>query len=653
MIQEGIRLAVEGRDLSSDAASEIMEEMMSGSASPSQVASFLTAMRMKGETKDELLGFVRTMRSRAGKVRAPDGAVDMCGTGGDGVNTFNISTAASFVVAATGVPVAKHGNKAVSSRSGSADMLSAMGIPIDLGRDSVERCLHDTRIGFMFAPEFHKSMRNVMRTRREMGVRTFFNILGPMANPASVKRQLIGVYDPKVAPTMAEVLGELGAEHAMIVHGSGMDELTNLGPTEVTELREGNIVRYDLSPGEFSLDIAEPREIEGGSALDNARTTLSILRGEKSHRSDIVALNSAAALYVAGKVEDIHQGLSLARETIRDGSALTKLKEFHDASRRLESEAQREADISQLRGKRVQPEVLMERCSEISADLVDQITSTEGGPEAIGRLDPDIISNPTVLTVVTLNRLHKILTNPSELSKETVGKGGKLSEAISAASGIAVIGEYKPRSPSTSTLVVPPEVAETAEAYADSGVAGMSVLAEEDYFAGGATLFLEFRSKVAMPLLFKDFVTCEKQIEVAHDVGADAILLIAKALRAERIDDLVRASVSADIEPLVEVHDEIDLEKVTSCESYGLVDMIGINSRDLRTLDVNVERAIDIRKSIAEDKLVIAESGIRSPEDVRSLSGFDGVLIGSMFMNSPTIGRIVEEVTAVARSVVR
>lgn len=653
MIQEGIRLAVEGKDLTSEAARGAMEEMMSGAASPSQVASFLTAMRMKGETKDELLGFVRCMRSRAGKVQAPEGAVDLCGTGGDGLNTFNISTAASFVVAAAGAPVAKHGNRAVSSRSGSADVLSAMGIPVDLGCDGVERCMKDTCIGFMFAPEFHQSMRNVMRTRREMGVRTFFNILGPMANPASVRRQLIGVYDPMVASAMAEVLHELGTEHAMIVHGSGMDEVTNLGPTKVTELRRGKIIRYSISPGEFGLDLAEPHELAGGSALDNARTTLSILSGEESHRSDIVALNSAAALYVAGKAADIHQGLAIARKTLQSGNARAKLMEFHDSCTRLESEAQLEADVSQLRGRRAQPEVLKARCAEISADLVARISSTKNGTEGIERLDPDLMTNPTVLTVLTLNRLSRVLADPGERRIEYGRAKRKLSETVADAPGIAVIGEYKPRSPAASTMTVPPGAAEAAGAYSNSGLAGVSVLAEEDYFAGGANLFSELRPMIAMPMLFKDFVTCDRQVEIAHDVGADAILLVAKALRVEGLDELVRASVARGIEPLVEVHDEVDLEKVVSCKSYGLVDMIGINGRDLRTLDVSVERTIGMKEHVGDDKLVIAESGIRSPQDILSLKGFDGVLIGSMFMRSQAIGRTVEDAAAVARSVVR
>ena len=653
MIEEGIRLAVEGEDLTSDIANRVMEDMMSGVATPRQMASFLTAMRAKGETKDEILGFVRCMRSRMDSVRAPEGAVDLCGTGGDGLNTFNISTAASFVVAAAGTPVAKHGNRAVSSRSGSADVLSAMGIPVDLQHHDVERCMKDTNIGFMFAPEFHRSMKNVMPTRRELGVRTFFNILGPMANPASVRRQLIGVYDPAVAPVMADVLRELGTERAMIVNGRGMDEITNLGPTTVVELRHGRTDRYEVTPDAFGLDIAEQKDISGGSAMDNARTVLKVLEGEESPRSDIVLLNSAAALYVAGKAADMHEGMDIAREMIRGGRARAKLTEFHDSCTRLESEAQLRSDASLLTGKRAMPDVLRTRCADISAHLLAQISSFEGGPEHIRRLDPDIMVNPTVLTVLTLNRLTRVLADRNEHIPRQGHQKRSLSKAIATSPGLAVIGEYKPHSPSATTMMVPPAPAEAAEAYTSSGVAGMSVLAEEDYFAGGADLFRELRSLVEMPMLFKDFVTSERQVEIADVVGADAILLIAKSLSKEGLDDLVEAALRRGIEPLLEVHDEPDLEKVASCAFYGQIEMIGINGRDLRTLEIDHGRARDLRGNVADDKLVIAESGIRSESDVLSLGGFDGVLIGSMFMRSSEMRRTVEETVVNARGVTR
>ena len=651
MIQEGIRLAIEGKNLSSEMANHIMDEMMSGSAAPSQMAAFLTAMRMKGETRDELLGFVKCMRSKAIRVSAPEGAVDLCGTGGDGLSTFNISTVSAFVAASAGASVAKHGNRAVSSRSGSADLLMALGIPIETGREGVERCLSDTGIGFMFAPEFHGSMRNVAAIRRELGVRTFFNILGPMANPASVKRQLIGVYDTQLSPTIAEVLNELGTEHAMIVNGGGMDEITTLGPTNVTELHDGRLSHYTISPEEFGIDLAEPQELIGGSARENAQIAVSVLRGKESHRLDIVALNAAAALYVAGKSADIQEGMSIARKAIRSGKALAKLRQFHDSCAELESKAQLRADMSELRGRRIQPEALKTRCAELSSDLTAQISSTDEGQEHLDRLDPDMMANPTVLTVLTLNRLGRIMSGPQMQQGMSERAKLKLSESIARAPGIAVIGEYKPRSPSSTRMVLPPEPEEVAGAYTKSGLAGISVLAEEDYFLGGADLFRKFRSMLSAPMLFKDFITTEAQIDVASEAGADSVLLIAKALRREALDDLVRGALARGMEPLVEVHDDIDLEKVISCKTYGTIDMIGINARDLRSLDVDVGRAIGLRELVDQGKMVIAESGVRSPRDLKSLKGFDGVLIGSMFMKSEDIGRLASETAAAAMEV--
>ena len=650
-IQEGIRLAVEGTHLSSDDANCIMEEMMSGAAPPSQMASFLTAMRMKGETKDELLGFARCMRSRALRVNAPPKAVDLCGTGGDGRATFNISTVAAFVVAGAGVPVAKHGNRAVSSRSGSADLLHAMGIPVDLGPQGVERCLAEVNLGFMFAPGFHASMMNVMQTRRELGVRTFFNILGPMANPAMVKRQLIGVYDPKVARTMAAVLKELGTEHAMVVHGSGMDEVTNLGPTQVTELLDGEVEEYSISPAEFGLDLAEPHELAGGTALENARIAFDILSGEESRRADVVAANAAAAIYVAGKASDLDEGLRIARETMRSGSALNRLVAFHGLCTELDAKSQSGSVASELRGKRIHPSVLKTRSAEVAADLAADISTMESGPEHLRRLAPEMMHDPTILTVLTLNRLRKILSEPQVKSARLSGSEARLSDRVSEAEGIAVIGEYKPRSPSTVNLAIPPGMDETAAAY--TKIAGVSVIAEEDYFHGGIDLFREFRRRTGLPMLFKDFVTSDRQVDAARDAGADAILLMAKTLSKDALDALVRASVSARLEPLVEVHDESDLKKVVSCESYKLIEMIGVNGRDLRTLIVDIGRTVSVRELMDDDKTVIAESGIASPGQLEALAAFDGVLIGSMFMRSRNLRQSVDETVEAARRVAR
>ena len=653
MIQEGIRLAVEGKALSEEMAGDIMSEMMSGAATPSQVASFVTAMRMKGEKEEELRGFVTTMRKRSEKISAPAGAIDLCGTGGDGLGTFNISTIASFVVAATGVPVAKHGNRAISSRSGSADILAALGIPFDLEPPDVETCLNTTGIGFMFAPTFHKSMRNVMATRREIGIRTFFNVLGPMANPACVEHQLIGVYDPDLAPTIARVLSDLGAQRAMVVHGEGMDEITNLGTTKVAELSDGIVRSYEISPQTFGLDLAEPGEIKGGSALDNARIALSILKGEKSHRTDIVAMNSAAALYVAGRVPTLQEGFEMAMTSILTGSALAKLREFAIMTRSLETKMQMELDVSALRTRRILPEILKRRYPEICADLITEILGLAGGSDSLRGLDDELISNPTILSVLVLNRMRRVLNEENPLRPVHRSGSASLLDAISSAQGVAVIGEYKPSSPSAPALGIPPDPDHVADVYGSAGVTAVSVLVEPDFFCGSPELFSNFRSKLQIPLLYKDFVVIEKQVELAQRLGADAVLLIAKVLGPEHLDRLVHSCIFRGIEPLVEVHDVVDIKKLEASGCNDLIKLVGINRRDLRTLDVGLKQLEDLRELVGPEKAVVAESGIKSPQDIRNLQGFDAVLIGSMFMQADNLEKVVQEAVGVAMGVTR
>ena len=653
MIREAIQSVVDHRDLSKDAAREVMDEMMAGSATPSQMASFITAVRMKGETKDELLGFALSMRERALSVSAPENAVDLCGTGGDGAKTFNISTAASFVVSAGGVPVAKHGNRAISSSSGSADVLSALGIPIDLGPTDVELCISGTGMGFMFAPGFHRSMRNVMGPRKEVGIRTFFNILGPMLNPARVRRQLVGVYDPSIAPLIAEVLHELGTEHAMVVHGQGMDEVTNLGRTHVVELRDGKTRTYDIAPEDLGVETAEAEDIRGGSALDNARTMLSILKGDQSPRSDVVALNSAAAFVVAGRASDLKDGLGLASDILSSGRALTKLKQFSEACIEMESRSQLTCDVGLLKNSRILPQTLKKRAGDITNHLVSEIGGSQDGTRLLRNLDENLVRNPNILSVLMTARMKRVLDGIQIKAGGAARSNSRLSEAIAASERLAVIGEYKPRSPSSSALMVPPRIDTVAEVYTRFGMTAVSVLVEEDFFGGGVEAFCDMRPRVTIPMLLKDFVASETQVELARDIGADAILLIAKALTPDCLDKLVRASISKGIEPLVEVHDEIDLEKVSSCASYGSIEMIGVNCRNLSTLEVDMASAISLRRRIDDGKTVIAESGVSMPEDLKRLVGFDAVLVGSLFMRADDLEQTAGEMVLSAAEVAR
>lgn len=301
--------------------------IMSGDATPAQIGGFLMALRVRGETVDEITGAVRAMRAKALTVKAPDGAVDIVGTGGDAAGTFNISTAAAFVVAGAGVPVAKHGNRAVSSRSGAADVLAALGVNLDADMALIERAIAEAGIGFLMAPRHHSAMRHVAGPRGELGVRTIFNILGPLANPAGVKRQFTGTFDRKWIEPMAYTLDNLGSEAAWIVHGSdGLDELTTTGPSYVAELKAGAVRTFEVTPEDAGLPRALPGDLRGGDAETNAAALRAVLGGQKGPLRDVVLYNAAAALIVAGKADSLKDGVALAIRSVDSGVAAAALE---------------------------------------------------------------------------------------------------------------------------------------------------------------------------------------------------------------------------------------------------------------------------------------------------------------------------------------
>jgi anthranilate phosphoribosyltransferase len=336
MIKEAIHMLVSNINLSEKEMAECMREIMEGKATDAQIGAFLSALRMKGETVEEITGAAKIMREKATIIRAPEGVLDTCGTGGDMSHTFNISTTVAFVVAGTGLPVAKHGNRSVSSRSGSADVLEALGVKIDLPPGKVEQCLFDTGFGFLFAPLFHPAMKYAIGPRREMGIRTIFNILGPLTNPAGAKRQILGVFADRLTETLAKVLGNLGAVHAMVVHGEdGLDEVSVTDKTKVSRLKDSEIDNFSIAPEDFGIWRTTIDNIRGGSKEDNAAITLSILKGEKGPKRDIVLMNSAVALVVGGKTEDFKAAFSIAADSIDSGMALKKLQEVKRVSNSL------------------------------------------------------------------------------------------------------------------------------------------------------------------------------------------------------------------------------------------------------------------------------------------------------------------------------
>ncbi len=330
---------IEGQDLNSEEAEEAMKLIMSGSATDAQIGSFLTALRMKGETIGEISACASVMRAFAERINPEvDGTlVDTCGTGGDKIKTFNISTISAFVIAGAGIPIAKHGNRSVTSKAGSADLLEALGVRMDMTPEDAKRMIEDIGIGFMFAPTFHKAMKYAIGPRKEIGIRTVFNILGPLTNPANAQAQILGVYDAVLTEKMAGVLANLGTERALVVHGiGGLDEVSTFGETKISELKDGIVNTYEIKPEDFGIERAAPEELSGGDAKQNADIAVSLLRDKESGvRRDIVLLNSAAGIYVGGLADSIADGMSIAEKSIGSGAAYDKLTGLVELSRKI------------------------------------------------------------------------------------------------------------------------------------------------------------------------------------------------------------------------------------------------------------------------------------------------------------------------------
>jgi len=335
-IKQAIAKAVARQDLNENEMIDVMNEIMGGEATPAQIGSFITALRMKGETVDEITGAVRVMREKATAIcsgvdtERGDVLVDTCGTGGDSSGTFNVSTTSAFVVAGAGIPVAKHGNRSVSSNCGSADVLEAVGVSLDLSPEEVGNCIKEIGIGFLFAPALHGAMKYAIGPRKEMGIRTIFNILGPLTNPAGANVQVLGVFDAELIEPLANVLGNLGSKRALVVHGEGkLDELTVTGTTHIAELCDGEVNTYTITPEDVGLQTSLLADIQGGStAGESADMMRTVLSGEKGARRDMVLLNSGAALLAAGVANDLKNGVSKAAEIIDSGKALAKLDQL-------------------------------------------------------------------------------------------------------------------------------------------------------------------------------------------------------------------------------------------------------------------------------------------------------------------------------------
>ena len=337
MIREAIEKLIRGADLTQEEAAQVMEEIMTGEATPAQFGAFVIGLRLKGETVDEMTGFAAVMRDKSLKVVFSGPSVDTCGTGGDDLGTFNISTVAAFVVAGAGIVVAKHGNRAMTSKSGSADVLEKQGVKIDLGPEGVKQCMEEVGIGFMFAPRFHPAMKFAVQPRREIGVRTVFNILGPLTNPAGAEAQVLGVPTDSVGEKMVQVLQRLGSERAIVVHAQdGLDEISLNSTTSVWELRDRSIKHYTIGPDDLGLAPASLQSLAGGSVEENADTMTEVLKGASGPRRDVVVANAAGGIVAGGNAADLREGVQVAQESIDSGRALEKLRLLREVSQGLE-----------------------------------------------------------------------------------------------------------------------------------------------------------------------------------------------------------------------------------------------------------------------------------------------------------------------------
>lgn len=668
-----------------------MESLLTGALSAAATAGFLIALRAKGETIREIAAAARVMRRHALKVQLARhmNAVDTCGTGGDQSGTFNLSTGAALLAAAAGATVAKHGNRAVSSRSGSADVLEALGVHLDLPPEELARCAEEVGVTFLFAPAHHAATRHAVGPRRDLGVRTLFNLLGPLTNPAGVRRQVLGVYDPEWVEPLAHVLLELGAERALVVHGDGgIDELSLSGPSRVAELRDGTVRLYTLSPEELGLQRAPLSALAGGDAAHNAGILRRVLEGAEGPQADAVALSAGAALYVAGVAESVREGVALAQGALKDGRARWTLDRLVEHTQRRGAALSAPLDVAlSVEAPPPRPTPPPAREPSPSSPQLIELTPLAAEAEEPPRPKPPPARDPSpstpklvelepqapppppapvpspsapldldlpppppppappaalsgFLAQVKPNKeaeVSALLLHPPTLRGPTPRS---LSAALRGSRhpgvGLAVIAEVKRRSPSLGPLRPDADAGDIAQGYARAGAAAISVLTDGPYFGGKLSDLAAVRARVGVPALRKDFLIHPIQLEEARGWGADAALLIVAMLGEAKLRDMLRAAEQLGLEALVEVHDADELRVALNAEAR----IIGVNARDLKTLQIHPEAALGLIRAIPDGVLRVAESGLSTRDDLRRAAdaGADAVLIGTALMRAPDPG---------------
>ncbi len=588
-INEAVEKFSSGSSLKKNEIKEVFLSIMNNECNDAEIISFLMTLKTKGETVEEITGAAEVLREMSQKLKLnSQELVDTCGTGGDGQNTFNISTASAIVAAAAGVKIAKHGNKSISSKSGSSDLLEFSGINIDLDEEQAQKCFDDNGITFMFAPKYHKAMKNVANVRKNIKTRTIFNVLGPLSNPANAKYQILGVYDKKLVLPIAEVIKGLGVKRAMVVHSEeGLDEISCEKDTYIAEVNENEISEYTISPKEFGLEILPLESLKVNSVEESYKIFMNMLENKDETAVNIVSLNAGAAIYISGIKKNLKDGIELAKKLIISGKAL---KKFEDLKKSMPEK---------LDTPKILEEILENKAKEV-ADRKNK------------------------MTVQDLKEITYMYSLKRDFKGALINKISKNKPAV--------IAEIKRASPSLGELnmnIIPAKVAADFEAM---GAACLSVLTDAKYFKGSGAILEMAKKGCGLPVLRKDFIIDEYQIDESVTMGADCILLIVSALDKTLLKNLYGAAKVRDLDVIVEVHDYSELESALEIEC----DIIGINNRNLHTFDVDLNTSVELVKYIKDDQLIIAESGIHNFEDVKKMNecGINTFLVGESLMTS-------------------